>query len=117
MNLYEYTLNIKTGKLLKGVIEDVTVVNKEKIVRRKDRNYDLSRGLETNINDLNKYVYEVDAKGKKIAVNYVSLNDDVDLEEMKKMAIGIIAGEQLIHYEELKCLLEVQDKIQKLTVD
>ena len=85
-NLYKYELNIDTGCLWFDVIENVVITKNSKIVRSKFKEYDLKHGAYVLESDLNKYSR---ARANNI-ISYYSLKDDVNIEIMKGMAIGII---------------------------
>jgi hypothetical protein len=97
-NLYKYELSLETGEIKRTIIEDVIIFENEYIVRSKHKDYDLHYGGCTHVFMLNKY-YEFKAHSKydpKVAIDiitYASLNDDIDIEKIKDMAIKIIALE------------------------
>lgn len=88
-NLYKWELNIETGYCEKIVIEDVTVVNNRKIVRKKERKYDLDYGRYTCVTELNRY----SRMRANYKISYISLKDDVDISKMQEIAIDIINEE------------------------
>jgi hypothetical protein len=100
-------IDIKNGNLQKIIVEDVTVVKNTKIVRRKQREYDLKYTACITVDDLNKYSRRYNSD----VLQYLSLKDDIDIEKMKDMAIEIITIEQ----EELtKQIIEKQKIIGKI---
>jgi hypothetical protein len=53
MNLTKYSIDLETGVYRQDIKEDVTVVDKTKVVRKQSRAHDLRQGLHTLVSELN----------------------------------------------------------------
>lgn len=112
-NLYKYNLNIKTGSLIKIVIKDVTVVNREKIVTKRERTYDLKYGNYVNVSDLNKYI----TSPQNDVIAYFSMNDDIDIDKIKDMAWEILVRERAALEKQIADKQQMINKILKAVID